>query len=173
MKCKGSKGWVVVRQKALRVVLIHVVASGKLLVGGGWHHLHHAVLLHAACRGSQLLPDVEREVVGGEEGDGSLYRQMGLCQRDHLLNPILLVSVGLSQAVLVLLLMLHWFWLDDARQLVDIGSIGSIVHSCKAALMLLTRLLLLLLLLRCLSKMSLRFLTNRFLFIEISPFIVT
>ena len=78
VKSKGSKGWMVIRQKALRVVLIHVVASHKLLVGRGWHHavLHHAVLLHAARRGSQLLPDVEREVVGGEERNGPLYREV-------------------------------------------------------------------------------------------------
>ena len=78
VKSKGSKGWMVIRQKALRVVLIHVVASCKLLVGRGWHHavLHHAVLLHAARRGSQLLPDVEGEVVGGEERNGPLYREV-------------------------------------------------------------------------------------------------
>lgn len=156
MKSKGSKGWVVIRQKALRVVLIHVVASCKLLVGRGWHHtvLHHAVLLHAACRGSQFLPDVEREVVGGEERNGPLYREVGLRQRDHpvLLNPLLIISVRLSQAFLVLQVVLNWFWLYDARQLVDIGNIGNILHPWEASLML-TRLLLLLLL-RCLRKMS-------------------
>ena len=112
-------------------------------------------MLHAAGSRSQLLPDVEREVVGGEERNGSLYREVGLCQRDHavLLNPLLLISVGLNQAFLVLQVVLNWFWLYDARQLVDIGNIGNILHPWEASLML-TRLLLLLLLLRCLRKMS-------------------
>ena len=75
MKSKGSKGWVMVRQKALRV--IHAVGRRQMtgLGGDSWHHvacvrvLHllHAVLmlLHAAGCSSQLLPDVEGEVVGG------------------------------------------------------------------------------------------------------------
>ena len=156
VKSKGSKGWVMVRQKALRVMVIHVVGSCEMWLGGGWHQaclrvLHHAVLLHAARCSSQLLPDVEGEVVGGEEGYGPLYRKVGLCQRDQTALLFLLILVGLRQGLMVLQVMFHWFWLDDASQLA--AHIGSILHPSKASL-LVTRLLLLLL--RCLRKMSLR-----------------
>ena len=127
-----------VRQKALRVMLIHAVASGKMLLGRGWHHagrvLHHAVMLHAACRGSQLLPDVEGEMVRGEERYGPLYRKVRLGQRDQavlLHRPLLLLLVGLRHGFVVLHMMLHWFRLDDARQLV--AHIGNIAHPCKAS----------------------------------------
>ena len=60
MVSKWSDGWVMVRQKALRVVVIHTVGRPDLLLRRYWQQ---ALMLHAAGSRAQLLPDVEREVV--------------------------------------------------------------------------------------------------------------
>ena len=138
-------------------MVIHAVGSREMWLGGGWHHaglrvLHHAVLLHAARRSSQLLPNVEGEMVGGEEGYGPLYWKVGLCQRYQTVLLLLLVLVGLRQGFVVLQVVLDRFRLDDASQLA--AHIGSILHPSKASFLRIR----LLLLLRCLRKMSLRFL---------------
>ena len=81
-------------------------------------------MLHAAGRRPQLLPDVDREVVRGEEGDWPLDRQVRLGQRHQaaLLPPSLhLIVIGLS--FLVVEMVLNGLRLDHGGELVGGGSI--------------------------------------------------
>ena len=82
------------------------------------------MVLHAAGRRPQLLPDVDREVVGGEEGDRPLDRQVRLGQRHQaaLLPPSLhLIVIGLT--FLVVKMVLNRLRLDDGGELVGVGGI--------------------------------------------------
>ena len=81
-------------------------------------------MLHAAGRRSQLLPDVDREVVRGEERDWPLDRQVRLGQRHQaaLLPPSLhLIVIGLSFQVVEMVL--NGLRLDDRGELVGVGAI--------------------------------------------------
>ena len=76
------------------------------------------MVLHAAGRRPQLLPDVDREVVRGEEGDWPLDRQVRLGQRHQ--AALLLPSLHLF---LVLNMVLNGLRLDDGGELVGVGGI--------------------------------------------------